>query len=60
LEVKWDSISAFIRRHRWKDNIKMNFKYGVDWIHLNQDRDQWNVLLKVVMYLRVRKMLGVF
>jgi hypothetical protein len=31
-------------RHRWNDNIKMDFGEmrleGVDWIHLAQDRDQ--------------------
>jgi hypothetical protein len=31
--------------YRWKDNIKMDFKEvaceNVDWIHLDQDRVQW-------------------
>jgi hypothetical protein len=31
---------------RWEDNIKMNLKYigyeGVDWIHVDQDKDQWS------------------
>jgi len=26
---------------------------GVDWIHLAQDRDQWGVLVNMVMSLRV-------
>jgi hypothetical protein len=32
-------------RHRWEDDIKMDLREmgweGVDWIHLDQDRDQW-------------------
>jgi len=32
-------------RHRWKDNITMAVKEigweGLDWIHVDQDRDQW-------------------
>jgi hypothetical protein len=30
-------------RYRWEDNIKMDFRevgWGVDWIHLAQDRDR--------------------
>ena len=31
-------------RHRWEDNIKMNFKEvgrgGMDWIHLAQDMER--------------------
>jgi hypothetical protein len=34
--------------HRWEDNIRMDHKeiaWGdVDWIHANQDRDQWRAL----------------
>jgi hypothetical protein len=30
--------------HRWEDNIKMDLRgigwYGIDWIHLAEDRDQ--------------------
>jgi hypothetical protein len=46
-------------RRRWVDNIKMNLKrdrmgwYGMDWIYLAQDRDQWRVLVYTVMNLRV-------
>jgi hypothetical protein len=27
--------------------------YGMDWIHLAQDRDQWRALINVVMNLEV-------
>jgi hypothetical protein len=34
-----------IPRHRWEDNIKMDFREigwgGMDWIYLAQDRGQW-------------------
>jgi hypothetical protein len=48
-----------IGRHRcrWEDNIRMGLREigweGVHWIHLVQDRDQWWVLVKTVMSLRV-------
>ena len=42
-------------RHRWKDNIKMDFQEvgceGMDWIDLAQDRDRWLALVNVVMNL---------
>ena len=44
-------------RHRWKDNIKMEFQVvgwrGMDHIDLVQDRDRWWALLNVVMNLQV-------
>jgi hypothetical protein len=44
-------------RHRWKDNIKMDFqevgREGMDWIELAQDRDRWRALVDAVMILRV-------
>jgi hypothetical protein len=44
-------------RHRWVDNIKMDLReigcYGVDWINLAQDRDQWRALVNAVMNLRI-------
>jgi len=44
-------------RHRWEDNIKMDFQElgcgGVDWIELAQDRDRWWALVNVVMNLWV-------
>ena len=44
-------------RHRWEDNIKMDFQEvgcgGMDWIKLAQDRDRWRALVNVVMNLRV-------
>jgi hypothetical protein len=45
------------RRRRWVDNIKMNLReigwYGVDWIDMAQDRDQWRALVNTVLNLRV-------
>jgi hypothetical protein len=36
-------------RRRWVDNIKIDLTeigwYGMDWIDLAQDRDQWRVLV---------------
>jgi hypothetical protein len=44
-------------RRRWVDNIKMVVReigwYGMDWIDLAQDRDQWRALVNTVMKLRV-------
>ena len=44
------------RRRKWKDNIKMGLKEtgweGVDWIHLDQDRNKWWALVKTVKKLR--------
>jgi hypothetical protein len=45
-------------RHKrsWKDNIKMELRetgWGdVDWIHVDQDRDQWRALMNTVMNFR--------
>jgi len=42
-------------RHIWKDNIKVDLKGiswdSVDWIHLAQDRDQWQAVMNTVMNL---------
>jgi hypothetical protein len=39
-------------RHKW-ENIKMDLKNkhskGLDWIQLAQDKDQWQVPVKIVM-----------
>ena len=44
-------------RHRWEDNIKMDFQEvgccGMDWIEMVQDRDRWRALVSAVMNLRV-------
>jgi hypothetical protein len=44
-------------RHRWEDNIKVDFReigcFGMDWIDLTQDRDQWRALVKRIMNLQV-------
>jgi hypothetical protein len=46
-------------RCRWVDNIKMDLREtgwgGVNWTDLAQNRDQWRVLVKTVMNLRVPK-----
>jgi hypothetical protein len=46
-----------MQRHMWVDNIEINLReigWGVmDWIDLAQDRDQWRVLLNMVMNHRV-------
>jgi hypothetical protein len=34
-------------RRRWEDGIKMDLReivWGVEWIHLAQDRDRWGLL----------------
>jgi hypothetical protein len=42
---------------KWKDNIKIDLRKigwgGMDWIHVDQDRDQWRALVNKVMNLRV-------
>jgi hypothetical protein len=44
-------------RRRWVDVIKMDLReigcYGMDWIELAQDKDQWRALVNTVMNLRV-------
>jgi hypothetical protein len=44
-------------RHRWEDNIKMDFREigwgGMDWIHVAQDRDQWRAVMNTVMNFQV-------
>jgi hypothetical protein len=44
-------------RCRWVDNTKMNLKemewHGLDRIDLAQDRDQWRVIVNMVMNFRV-------
>jgi hypothetical protein len=43
--------------HRWEDNITMDLRVkgweGVDWIHLAQDKDQWQALVNMLMNLWV-------
>jgi len=40
-------------RHRWEDNIKMDFQEvgceGMNWIKLAQDTDRWKALVNEVM-----------
>jgi hypothetical protein len=43
-------------RRKFEDNIRMEVRErgweGVDWMHLVQDRDQWQVLVNTVMNLQ--------
>jgi hypothetical protein len=45
-------------RRRWVDNIKLDLReigwYGMDWIDLVQDRDQWRALVNTVMNFLVK------
>jgi hypothetical protein len=51
-------------RRRQDDNIRMVLREvdreGVDWIHLAQDRDQWQALVNTVMNLQVPQKAGNF
>jgi hypothetical protein len=42
---------------RWVDNIIMDLREiawdGMDWIDLDQERDQWRALVNTIMNLRV-------
>jgi hypothetical protein len=44
-------------RHRWKDGVRMDLREiglgGVEWIHLAQNRDQWQAVVNVEMNLWV-------
>jgi len=44
-----------IPKHRWEDNFRMDLmdvRWGdMDWIHLDQDRDQWQALVNIIMKL---------
>jgi hypothetical protein len=44
-------------RRTWEDNIRMGLREirwgSMDWTDLDQDRNQWRVLMNTVMNLRV-------
>jgi hypothetical protein len=44
-------------RLRWEDGISMDLReiglWGVDWIRLAQDRDQWRAVVRAMMNLWV-------
>jgi hypothetical protein len=50
---RWESLKEGRPRHRWVDNIKIDRRDGMDLVHLSQDRDQWRVLVNMVMNLCV-------
>jgi hypothetical protein len=39
-------------RRSWEDNIRMNLG-EIGWIHMSEDRNQWRIVMKTVMNLRV-------
>jgi hypothetical protein len=49
---------------RWDNNNRIYLREigweGVDWIHVDQDKDQWQALVNTVMNLRVRKRRGIY
>jgi hypothetical protein len=51
-------------RHRWEHNIRMDLRKiwweGVDWMHLDQDSDQWRAVVNIVTNLRVSQKAGNF
>jgi hypothetical protein len=51
-------------RHKWEGNIRMNLKEigwkGVGWIHLAQNRDQWQCLVNMIMNHWVPQQVGNF
>jgi hypothetical protein len=56
--VKKPEGRSFVRpRHRWEDNIRMDLtEMGwqvVSWIHLPQERDQWQDLVNTETNLQV-------
>jgi hypothetical protein len=49
-------------RREWEGNITANLREigweAVDWMHLAQDRDQWQAVGKTVMNLQAPRMAG--
>jgi hypothetical protein len=48
---RWEDIRPYLRETGWE---------GVDWIHLAQDKDEWQALVNTVMNLRVLRKVGYF
>jgi len=50
-------------RHRWDDNIRMDLQEigqkNVDWIHLAEEKDQWQALVNMVINLWVHRRWGI-
>jgi hypothetical protein len=38
---------------RWEDNIRIDLREGVDWVHLTWDKNQCQALVNMVMNLQV-------
>jgi len=59
----WEKRTLGRPRHRWKD-IRLNLRETrwvcVDWIHMAQDKDQWQALVDTVMNLLVPYRAGNF
>jgi hypothetical protein len=53
----WKSRPLGRPRRRWVGNIKTDLReigwYGMDWMDLAQNRDQWRALVNMVMNLMV-------
>jgi hypothetical protein len=51
-------------RHSWEHNVRMDLREigweGLEWMHLAQDRDQWQAVVNTVMKLQVPKKAGNF
>ena len=50
-------------KHRWEDNIKMDFQEVgcgvIDWIDLNEDGGRWRAIVNAVMKFGFHKMRGI-
>jgi hypothetical protein len=40
-------------KRRWVDNIRMDLRESVDWMHLARDRYQWRALVNTALNLPV-------
>jgi hypothetical protein len=53
-----------ILRCRWYSNIRMDLREAgwesMGWVHMAQDRDQWQALVNTVMNLQVPQRVGNF
>jgi hypothetical protein len=51
-------------RRRWRNKVRMDLREigweGVDWMHMDQDRDQWRAVVNTAMNLRAPYKAGKF